>query len=632
MSINAVKREGTEATTKPDGILHTSMSVGISFGLHALILVLLACMVRITFVETQLVLQSKIDEQELLPEDFKFDATELDSVGNDGDQNQVSESLAAAAHQGDNPQPTIEQPFREELLKLDVPITDQVLELNEAELLARVDATGTTEHPGGVAGAIDRITYEIAASLRERETLAIWLFDASLSLRDRRQQIADRFDNVYRELGLLKVGQDGALLTAIASFGEQTSIITPKPVDDVSKITAAVRGIASDQSGKEHVFDAVVRVASKWKSFRTKQKRNVMIIIVTDERGDDYAQLETVIDGVRRYGMRVYCIGNASPFGRELGYVSFTDDRGQHWPNRPMHQGPETVAPERLRLAFWGTAARDLERMSAGFGPYALTRLCSESGGLYLVSNESNGPRFEPAVMRNYQPDYRPIKFYQKDLADNLAKGSLVRAAMSTSANEIPTPTLSFRADTDANLRQGITEAQKPFAVLDDRLNKMHQLLAAGEKDRDKLSTDRWRASYDLAMGRILAMRVRAYGYNVILAQMKSSPRPFKRPESNQWRLKPSNTVDAPPAIRKMAQQAAEYLNRVIEEHASTPWALLAQRELSQPLGWEWQEDSMYIAPPLTPAQRRRILLAEEQRRPQRPSQPKPDRGPPPNL
>ncbi len=59
---------------------------------------------------------------------------------------------------------------------------------------------GTT----GTEGAVDRITYEILKSIEERPTLVVWLFDASGSLTRRRQEIRDRFDKIYEELGSSK--------------------------------------------------------------------------------------------------------------------------------------------------------------------------------------------------------------------------------------------------------------------------------------------------------------------------------------------------------------------------------------------------------------------------------------------
>ena len=92
-------------------------------------------------------------------------------------------------------------------------------------------------------------------------------------------------------------------------------------------------------------------------------------------------------------------------------------------------------------------------------------------------------------------------------------------------------------------------------------------------------------------MGRVLAMRVRAYGYNVVLAQMKSQPKSFQKKDSNLWRLTPNRDITSGGAVKRLHKKALEYLNRVVDDHAGTPWALLAERELSAPMGWGWQEE-----------------------------------------
>src|SRR5690606_33888568 len=121
-------------------------------------------------------------------------------------------------------------------------------------------------------------------------------------------------ENVYRQLGMLEVGADKALKTADVSFGEKTDIMTPEPVDDVKDLVKAVRQIKPDESGKEYVFSALDLVVNRFASYRSsnKARRNVMIIVVTDERGDDYAKLEDVVQKTSRLGMRVYCVGHAS--------------------------------------------------------------------------------------------------------------------------------------------------------------------------------------------------------------------------------------------------------------------------------------------------------------------------------
>ncbi|MGH7201544.1 MAG: vWA domain-containing protein, partial [Planctomycetaceae bacterium] len=353
----------------------------VSLGVHLALLLLFASMTRVTFVDRpQMITSSRIEEIREL-DTFKFDATVMDAVGNDSTVNTLSPSVAAATQIGPKPQEQFERQLESELLTVDVPQTNPIEIPHQANLVEQFDATGTTEHTGGVEGAIDRLTFEIAGSLKERKTLVIWLFDESLSLMHQRAAIADRFENVYKQLGHLKATEDKALKTAVASFGRQTHLMTDEPVDDVTELVTAVREIKNDESGKENVFTAVDLVLGKFKSHRTKMRRNMMIIIVTDERGDDYEKLETVIREAKRLGVKVYCVGNAAVFGREKGYVSFTDSDGYKWNDLEVDAGPETVAPERLRLAFWGTNARDLDQISAGYGPYALTRLCAETGG-----------------------------------------------------------------------------------------------------------------------------------------------------------------------------------------------------------------------------------------------------------
>ena len=45
------------------------------------------------------------------------------------------------------------------------------------------------------------------------------------------------------------------------------------------------------------------------------------------------------------------------------------------------------------------------------------------------------------------------------------------------------------------------------------------------------------------------------------------------------------------------------YLNRVTKEHEGTPWAMLAKRELDDPLGWKWVDSYTDTAPKKAPPQ-----------------------------
>ena len=567
---------------------------GLSLGLHAIVLLSLSMIYFEVDQHATTLIDSIFDEQD--PSEFKFDATAMDQVGNDSSVNSMSASQEAATAVGKDPAQELETKV-DETLDVEVPQTDDVIEVPKAEMLASVATTGSSEHTGGVEGSIDRLAFEIGNSLREKKTLVVWLFDVSPSLSTRRQKIAERVENVYNQLNSLNVGADKALKTAVVSFGERTTFVTSDPVDDTAEVVKAVRGVKSEESGRENTFGAVVAATNKYLVHRTKQGRAMMLIIVTDEAGSDTQNLEQAIQLTKRYGIKCFCVGDGAPLGRKQVEAEFKLENGETVIG-VMDKGPENYYQDRMDLPYWGVGSGDLEYIPSGFGPYALTRLCAESNGLYLISDHNPDPSIDPLVMRSYSPDYRPIPMIDKDISKNLAKQAVIELATKAQLERIPTPTTFFPAENDNVLRTALGEGQRPLAVLDYRLEEMLQRLQAGEKDRAKITEPRWRAVYDLALGRVLAMRVRSYGYNVMLAEMKSSPKKFETEGNNSWRLAPSKEITSGPATKKMAKQAEDLLKRVIDEHAGTPWAKMAEREYQTPLGWEWKEGKYTPATP----------------------------------
>src|SRR6185503_14725423 len=99
-------------------------------------------------------------------------------------------------------------------------------------------------------------------------------------------------------------------------------------------------------------------------------RRNVMIVVFTDEAGDDLDALDAAVDICRKYEIPVYVIGVPAPFGRENAFVKWIDpdpkfDQSPQWAK--VHQGPESLLPERIKLLFGGRAELE-EQMDSGFG------------------------------------------------------------------------------------------------------------------------------------------------------------------------------------------------------------------------------------------------------------------------
>jgi hypothetical protein len=371
-----------------------------------------------------------------------------------------------------------------------------------------------------------------------------------------------------------------------------------------------VAAIKNDETGVERVFAAVHAVADQYKAMRVQSpRRNVMIVCFSDEAGDDPQLLDPAVEICRKFQMPVYVVGVPAPFGRENVEIKYVDpdpqyDQSDQW--IAVHQGPETLMPERVKLHFSGNKGRD-EAIDSGFGPYALTRLCYETGGIYFAVHPNRNSKrqvsrretaelsahlnyfFDPAIMRRYRPNYASADEYRRLVTENKSRAALVQASSLSFATPLESPTTRFPKQSEADLANRLTEAQKDAAKLEPKVARIYNMLAIGEKDREKLTGLRWQAGYDLAMGRTMAIMVRTMAYNAMLAEAKQGMK-FKNEKNDTWVLKPADEVTVGSLLEKQGEKARMYLNRVVNDHPGTPWAMLAAKELEDPIGWKWDE------------------------------------------
>lgn len=484
---------------------------------------------------------------------------------------------------------------------------------------------------GGAKGSVDRITFEILKSLEERPTLVVWLFDESGSLFRQRREIRDQFDRIYDQLGIVGAAFDqpgmddenAPLVTSIIGFGQKVNLYTPKPVAQLDQIKDAVDQIEIDSSGEEMVFSAVVAAATQYRGLRRSvsragPERNVIFVVVTDERGDDQVQMEKAIDMCRKSTIPVHVIGVPAPFGREHTLVRYVDpdpkfDQSPQWAQ--VDQGPETLFPEHVHLGVSGEFDEE-PPIDSGFGPYGLTRMSIETGGLYFPNhpNRRVGREvkryevedyasnlkyfFDPEIMRRYRPRYITRAEYAESVRQSPLRTALITAAATQGVGGIERPRLRFvKVGEEAQLVGDLSDAQKDAALLSPKLQFLASRLLPVLGERENETEPRWRAGYDLALGRVLAQKIRTETYNSMLAEIKRG-RPFADPKNNTWVLKSSDEISVGSRYQRDAELAKELLQGVVDEHAGTPWALLASKELEVPIGWKWTETFTEVAPP----------------------------------
>lgn len=549
-------------------------------------------------------------ELELVPEEFHFDDSASEVIGalsNDG----MSTAMASA--------PTIA-----DLAEVETEPDVDIYETGDIELVEEWETVTTpldttTRLVKGVAGvgvtgangAIDRITHEILLSLEDRDTLVVWLFDQSGSLNRQREEINERLKRIYGELGLIRDdisdphSNREPLLTAALGFGKSTNWVLRKPTADMNEIRTAVGSLKTDDSGVENVFTAIYDAATEFEKWR--RNRNVMLIAVTDEVGDDHrAMLEKCVLTCRKNAMPVYVIGVPAAFGQSETLLKWVDpdsryDQTPKWGR--VSQGPETLRSQRLHLPFSNGPS---ETIDSGFGPFALTRLCYQTGGIYFAihPNRDVGRRvgrreteefsshfahfFDSQRMRAYQPEYVSIEEHDRTARANPMRKALIRGAEIDFAKAGRLETRFVKRD-EADFSNRLTESQKVAAKLEPRLNSLFATLKQGEAGRPGEESLRWQAAYDLAYGQTLAVLVRIRGYNEMLAKAKRGLKPTEE-RNNTWTLQPDKELSTSSRLERYAETAKEHLERVVEDHDGTPWALIAKRELGQPMGWKWQE------------------------------------------
>ena len=563
------------------------------------------------------------DEELQVPEEFFKSEIEEEQIGANSYQDTKAAMSRApvVADFSDVPHPSKLTDIEISKIRINETI-DKAVGLHLDKRMAVKGAAG--EGVTGVRGAIDRITQEILLSLEERKTLVVWLFDQSGSLLQRRSKIEKRFRHIYDELGVIEASghkafkrhTDKPLLTSVMAFGSTVSFRTRKPTDNVGEIRKTVREIPMDGTGVELAFTAINLAANKYSIHRAPgiNRRNVMLIVVTDERGEDRGMVDKTIRFCRKREMPVYVIGVPAPFGRAETVVKWIDpdpkfDQSVKWGR--VDQGPESLFPERIRLAF-AANTKDIP-IDSGFGPHALTRLCFETGGIYFAVHPNRNIHrsvnrratkayashmqyfFDPDVMRRYKPDYISQREYLRRARKNKARWQLLKAAQLSWLKPMAEPAVRFEKRNEATFSAALSTAQRKAAVIEPMILTMFQTLRLGEADRLKETSPRWQAGYDLAMGRVMAVMVRTTAYNAMLAKAKRGIK-FKNRKNNVWTLEPANNVSVNSQLDKAAQKANAYLKRVIKDHAGTPWALLAKRELKEPVGWKWTES--YVAPP----------------------------------
>lgn len=448
------------------------------------------------------------------------------------------------------------------------------------------------------------LTNLVRESVNYAPTLVVWVVDRTDSAAALRLEATTIARGIYQDQSIA-ARDDQALLTSVVGYGQKMDEPTT-PTADGKEALAALEKLARDDSGREATFATLFSALEKFAAYRTgAERREVLFVLVTDEVGDDAAEAEATLTLFKRHLVPVYVLSVPAPLGRKhLGDLK-AEARSDGQPGVVI--GPESRESEAISIESMG-GNYDLEVLDSGFGPFSLEWLARATEGKLLASRPayhesgffglpgtewptSRARQFDAEVMKKYAPDYISADAYTAMLQSNQAMRALVDAGKLPRAEVRTQLNLTFAKRNEAQFAKDLSKAQQGAARLEPDINRLFDTLAAGESDRVKLTSPRWQASFDTAMGRACAAKARIEGYNAMLALLKQGKK-FANPDSRAWRLEPAeNSAEAGSAINKLVERSQMYLKRVAAEHPGTPWALIAERELQEQVGWKWVEE-----------------------------------------
>ena len=451
--------------------------------------------------------------------------------------------------------------------------------------------------------ALDQITQEILWMLDKGKVLVVWNFDQSESMKNDQKEIKDRIEHVYRELGLLKRGQDDSLETAITSYGGQWLNHTQRPSHDMTEIRQAIEEVPNDPSGLEMMCSAVGQSITVYQPYCQRTNRQMALIVITDESGDrkdNDTQLERALAVAKAARCKIYVIGREAIFGYPFAHVRWIHPQTGHEHWIAIDRGPETAFAEQLQTDGFH---RRYDAHPSGFGPYECSRLGRETGGIFfmLPSLETDLVRGEKRkyaleAMRRYLPDLRSRLEVKEEIDQSQLRTMLEKVVYDLNPYEpeiskIIEMRVRFSPDYPNFKQQAIIEQAKAIIYL-EYLARVEKTMSTMERQRRDEASPRWQANYDLIYAQVIAYQARMYEYGAYLEEFIRQPKvvPATKPPNLThvaWDITTRQKTITGDKIKPYVDRATAMFHAIQETHAGTPWAARAEYELKRGFGVE---------------------------------------------
>lgn len=417
----------------------------------------------------------------------------------------------------------------------------------------------------GYGDALDRITQELVRMMRQDRLLVVWLLDETEGMQPDLAEIKSRLNRVYDELQLVTTqpvaetqqpargrrpsprgSDEPPILSVMTAFGEKWRPLTQsgEPTSDVEQLRQDIDKISIDKSGVENTFTALDAALQDYGPRARKMKRKLVLIVVSDESGDDDLRLlEPVLHQARNvHKAPIYFLGREASFGSYFAHVEWRHPYSGVIHYLPIRRGPETPFPELLQHNGYG---KRIDSQMSGFGPYTMTRLARDTGGVYFMIpgetrdlHDFEAYKYNMLDLREYLPDLSSRQEYERQVNNSAFRRAIWDAIHLLNPYEydnngrlkenskVTVPINGWYVVADSLGPSGNPDVredlQKIMSVL-ERMIRAQKRLEDVRHLRAQESSLRWRANYDLMYAQIFAYQVRLFEYGIALGHFQKN-------------------------------------------------------------------------------------------------------------
>jgi len=366
-------------------------------------------------------------------------------------------------------------------------------------------------------------------------------------------------------------GLDKSLLTGIVSFSDgYTDLCLPTGEQDrLSKVLDSFFESALDENDQENLMGTVKHCIDVLEQYPAGRKA---IVIMTDEKGDDWSDLEGTLALARKSHVTVFAIARESPFIADVITEEVHQEEAGIRKTMSVNVGPESALPEVPSISLGEWVCDDV---SSGFGPYALSRLVRETKGkLYLLrtrvdsSDSSDEWECERDVVAHYQPGLTSLDDYEQMNAEDPLRRIItsVQQQWDRESREF-----AFWQTLPSGELSAISEwTRLRLSLCNDLIEKLRETLPSNSKVR-LMPRRRWIALGDLLLAKLTLARYRLSELRIALENAMQ----HESIEPREARILRAHDKGSDENLERNTVILA--FTRVVKRHEGTPWAKVAQ-------------------------------------------------------